>query len=123
MRGSKASAQGTGGPINLEGNYWGTNDIPTIRANKIYDHTNNANLPVIDIASPLATAPVLVEQLAFQTQPSNVNAASIMNPAVVVAVQDQNANVLSANKTTVALSVFSGPGVLSGTTSLLPSTA
>jgi hypothetical protein len=58
--GSKARAQGTGGPINLEGNYWGTTDIPTIRQNKIYDHANSASLPVIDIALPLEVPPVLL---------------------------------------------------------------
>jgi hypothetical protein len=56
---SKACAQGTGGPIILEGNYWGTTDLTVIRQTKIYDHTNDASLPVIDINSPLATAPVL----------------------------------------------------------------
>ena len=56
--GSKVHAQGTGGPINLEGNYWGLTDLAMIAQNKIYDHTDSTSLPVIDFASPLATAPV-----------------------------------------------------------------
>ena len=56
--GSRVHAQGTGGPINLAGNYWGTTDLAAIAQNKIYDHTDSANQPVIDFASPLATAPV-----------------------------------------------------------------
>ncbi len=55
---SKAYARGNGGPINLEGNYWGTTNQTVIRQTKIYDHSNYSSLPVIDIASPLASAPV-----------------------------------------------------------------
>ena len=57
--GTMAESQGSGGPVNLEGNYWGTTNLTTIEQTKIYDGTTHSGLPIIDIASPLAVAPAL----------------------------------------------------------------
>ena len=57
---SKAIAQGAAAPtIDLEGNYWGTTNLSVIAQTKIWDHTDDASLPVIDFTAPLASAPVL----------------------------------------------------------------
>ena len=51
-------AIGSGGPINLRGNYWGTTSLSAI-GNKVHDHADDPNLPTIDYSSPLAVQPTL----------------------------------------------------------------
>ncbi len=55
---SKAESQGSGGPVILTGNYWGSTDPQTIRA-RIFDQQNNASLPAIDFSSPMSLGPCI----------------------------------------------------------------
>ena len=73
--GAKARAQGTGGPINLEGNYWGPHDANWIAQNMIYDHADASYLPVIDFEPFLAAAPVPPTE-AWQRQVYQLSAAA-----------------------------------------------
>ena len=116
--GSIARAQGSGGPVNLGGNYWGTTVVATIRQNHIYDHSNDSSLPVINLGTPLAAAPVFAEHLAFIVEPTDTAAGATVAPAVQVAVEDQNGNIVASDNSSVTLAIGTNPGggALSGTT-------
>ncbi len=63
------SSQGTGGPINLEMNWWGVTTDQLIAA-KITDFSDNPMLPVIDHSLWLTAAPVFTGVI-VETQPTN----------------------------------------------------
>jgi polygalacturonase len=57
-------------------------------------------------------------QLAFVQQPSSTTAGIAISPAITVDVEDQYGNVVTSNSSNVTLAVSSGPGTLSGTTTV-----
>ncbi|MGD1277402.1 MAG: hypothetical protein ABR964_09280 [Tepidisphaeraceae bacterium] len=57
-------------------------------------------------------------QLAFIQQPMNVTAGSAITPAVTVDVEDSDGHVVTSDDSSVTLSVHSGSGSLSGTTTV-----
>ena len=62
--------------------------------------------------------PSTASKLAFIQDVSNATAGAAVTPSPVIAVEDQFGNVVTGDTSTVALSVFSGPGTLSGTNSV-----
>ena len=104
---SEARSQGTGGPINLENNYWGpTSQSTSSIEQKIY--ANNADPPLIDFTPWLATGPM--QQLAFTAQPSGTTAEASITPAVQVSVEDTNGNVLAIDNSSVTVALVANPG-------------
>ncbi|MGA3068353.1 MAG: hypothetical protein ABSF29_16025, partial [Tepidisphaeraceae bacterium] len=63
-------------------------------------------------------APAAAEQLVFVQQPTSTNAGSTINPAVTVDVEDQFGNLVSTDSSSVTLTPATGPGALSGTTTV-----
>jgi hypothetical protein len=114
---SKARAQGTIGPIHLEGNWWGTTNTDWISQNKIYDHTDIGSLPVISFVPILSAAPVFAEHLEFTVQPHDATAGAIISPPVKVAIKDPDGTVVvgDSSNVTVAIGTNPGGGTLSGT--------
>jgi hypothetical protein len=54
-------------------------------------------------------------QLVFEQQPTNVVHGQVINPPIVVLIEDQYGNVVTTNNSKVTLSIASGPGILGGT--------
>jgi hypothetical protein len=113
---SKARSQGSGGPVHLEGNWWGSTDTAWISNYKIYDHTDVTSLPVISFIPVLSAAPVFVEHLVFTVQPSDATAGAVISPAVQVAIEDPDGLVVVSDNSnvTVAIGANPGGGTLSG---------
>ena len=117
--GAKARAEGTVGPtINLEGNYWGTTDVSSIRQNRIYDYytNNNHSVPVIDYSSPLAAPPVqpvAPSKLAFTTAAQTL-AVGVTSGTITVQLDDASGNPVVAGSAgqTVNLTTTSATGTL-----------
>ncbi len=57
-------------------------------------------------------------KLAFGTQPSQTTVGTVMSPSITVAVVDVNGNVVGTDNSSVALVIGSGPGTISGTTTV-----
>ena len=57
-------------------------------------------------------------QLAFSQQPTGVSAGASITPAVTIDVEDQFGNVVTTDSSDVTLSLASGSGTLSGTTTV-----
>jgi len=53
-----ATSQGSGGPINLKGNFWGTTVIQDIETLRVSDKQDDAGRPDIDVSSPLSINPI-----------------------------------------------------------------
>jgi large repetitive protein len=68
--------------------------------------------PLTEVVNGTAT------QLMFQQSPSTAVAGSILSPALTVAVEDANGNVVAGDTSTVSMTITSGPGTLGGTTSV-----
>ncbi|MGO8752140.1 MAG: Ig-like domain repeat protein, partial [Thermoguttaceae bacterium] len=67
---SEASAQGTSGPVRLQGNWWGSTNETLVRQNKILDKQKESYLPAIDLDPMLTAAPVAVIGITPTTGPS-----------------------------------------------------
>jgi autotransporter-associated beta strand protein len=73
--------------------------------------TNSASSTMTQTVNPFQAS-----QLAFAPEPSNVLPGQTMTPALTVAIEDVNGNVVPSNHSTVTLSLGSGPaGSLGGT--------
>jgi YD repeat-containing protein len=73
---------------------------------------NGATSGSIVISAPAAA------RLVFQTVPGNGVAGAALSPAVVVDVEDQFGNLVTSDTSQVSLTVATGPGVLTGTTTV-----
>ncbi len=107
---SKAESQGSGGPVNLTGNYWGATTDATIRSQHIYDNANNSGLPVINVDPFLTAGPVFSEHLAFTAQPSNTVVGSTITPPVQVSVEDPDGVVVLTDNSIVTVALWANPG-------------
>jgi len=121
--GTVANATGSGATVNVATNAsgiatltsWtlgavaGTNTVTATAAG-----TGIANNPVTFSATGQAGA---ATQLVYQQGPSNVTAGQVITPAVTVAIQDANGNLVTTatNSITVALAANPGGGTLGGT--------
>jgi hypothetical protein len=67
-------------------------------------------------SNSFVVSPAAASQLVYAVQPSNVTAGVADSPSIVVDVEDQFGNIVTTNSSNLTLSVGSGPGSLSGTT-------
>jgi uncharacterized repeat protein (TIGR03803 family) len=72
-------------------------------------------------SSSFTVNPAAASKLVYTTQPSTVTAGVAISPAMVVKVEDQFGNVVTGNTSNVTLAVATGPGSLSGTTTVAAS--
>jgi len=65
-----------------------------------------------------AATPAAAAKLVFVQQPSNCGTGITISPAITVDVEDQFGNIVTSDTSTVMLSTASGPGTLTGTTTI-----
>jgi uncharacterized repeat protein (TIGR03803 family) len=69
-------------------------------------------------SSTFTVNPAAATKLAYSVQPTDVATGAIISPAIVVDVEDTFGNIVTGNSSNVTLSVQTGPGSLSGTTTV-----
>jgi hypothetical protein len=74
---------------------------------------NAYNMQGVNLSAPTPAA-----KLVFGQSPSNIVAGATMSPSLTVEVEDSQGNLLQQNSSLVTLSIASGSGTLSGTTSV-----
>jgi plastocyanin len=96
-------------------------------SNIILDTAGNYTLTASDGVLTTATSgsftvnPAAASKVVYAVQPSNATAGVAQSPSIVVDVEDQFGNIVTANSSNVTLSVASGPGSLSGTVTVAAS--
>ena len=107
------TAQGSGGTINLAGNYFGTTNTATIEADNIVDKNDNASLPTIAIATPLNYDPTVPDLVVSSlTVSSSTPVAGQAITATVVVHNDNPTIVSQATGLTITLSGATGTRTL-----------
>jgi hypothetical protein len=71
------------------------------------------------ITSVSLTAPGTASQLVFSQQPTEILAGAVITPAITVSVEDFEDNVVTADNSDVTLSIVSGSGTISGTSTVM----
>jgi autotransporter-associated beta strand protein len=96
-------------------------------SNVILDTTGTYTLTANDGGLASATSnsftvsPAAASKVVYGVQPSNVIAGVANSPSITVSVEDQFGNVVTSDSSNVALSVASGPGLLTGTVTVVAS--
>ena len=76
---------------------------------------NSTGIAWFDDLSLTGSASAVTDHLVFRQPPTNVAADATIWPAVTVAVEDPNGNIVTADSTSISIGVNSGPGGLAGT--------
>jgi uncharacterized repeat protein (TIGR03803 family) len=101
----------------------GVATFSNIKLNTVGTYTLTASDGALttDASSSFAVGPAAASKVVYSVQPSNVTAGVADSPSIVVDVEDQFGNLVTGNSSNVTLSVATGPGSLSGTTTVAAS--
>jgi autotransporter-associated beta strand protein len=72
-------------------------------------------------SSSFTVTPGASAKVVYGVQPSDVTAGVANSPSITVAVEDQFGNIVTSDSSNVSLSIASGPGSLTGTVTMAPS--